>query len=140
HHGSDTSSSSDFIGAVEPTEAIYRAGEDNKYGHPDEEVVTLLDERGIELYRSDVHGSITEETDGKKASLTEYQQDKVVEPGNKKESTQKAPTDEAGSNTDTAACIDINEASEAELTGIQHIGDKRAKALIEERPVDSLDN
>src|SRR5699024_7614515 len=101
HHGSDTSSSSDFIDAVEPTEAIYSAGEDNKYGHPDEAVVSLFEEKGIELYGTDVHGTITVETDGKKASLTADQQDKVVEPGNKKESTQKAPTDEAGSNTDT---------------------------------------
>lgn len=140
HHGSDTSSSSDYIDAVEPTEAIYSAGEDNKYGHPDQEVVSLFEEKGIELYGTDVHGTITVETDGKKASLTTEQQDKAVEPGNKKESTQKAPTDEAGSNTDTAACIDINEASEAELTGIKHIGDKRAEDLIEERPFDSLDD
>src|SRR5699024_1269261 len=84
HHGSDTSSSSDFIDAVETTDAIYSAGEYNKYGLPDEEVVSLFEEKGIELYGTDVHGTITVETDGKKASLTAYQQDKVVEPGNKK--------------------------------------------------------
>src|SRR5699024_11340632 len=66
HHGSDTSSSSDYIDAVEPTEAIYSAGEDNKYGHPDQEVVSLFEEKGIELYGTDVHGTITVETDGKK--------------------------------------------------------------------------
>src|SRR5699024_12354949 len=71
---------------------------------------------------------------------TKEQKNKTIEPRKKKESTKEAPTDEAGSNTDTAACIDINDASEAELTGIKHIGDKRAVDLIEERPFDSLDD
>src|SRR5699024_1569016 len=130
HHGSDTSSSSDFIDAVEPAEAIYSAGEDNKYGHPDQEVVSLFEEKGIELYGTDVHGTITVETDGKKASLTTDDQDGEAEPGNKKQSTTEASTDKEDSAAETDGCIDINEASEAELTGIKHIGDKRAKDMI----------
>lgn len=141
HHGSDTSSNSDFIEAVEPTEAIYSAGEDNKYGHPDQEVVSLFEEKGIELYGTDVHGTITVETDGKEATLTTDDQDGEVEPGNKKSAAEGSSYDkDENSETESVACIDINEASEAELTDIKHIGEKRAEDLIEARPFDSLDD
>src|SRR5699024_2390115 len=45
HHGSDTASSSSFIDAVQPEIAVYSAGEDNSYGHPHQEVVSLFEEK-----------------------------------------------------------------------------------------------
>ena len=53
HHGSDSSSSPEFIEAVAPTAAIISVGERNRYGHPAAEVMQRYIERGIRLYRTD---------------------------------------------------------------------------------------
>lgn len=64
HHGSSTSSTEDFLNAVQPTIAIYSAGADNSYGHPHTEVVERIQAMNIELYGTDVHGTVIVTTDG----------------------------------------------------------------------------
>jgi competence protein ComEC len=64
HHGSNTSTTSSFLVAVDPALAIYSAGADNSYGHPSPEVVDRVLAAGIELYGTDVHGTIVVTTDG----------------------------------------------------------------------------
>ena len=59
HHGSDTSTCGEFLDAVTPTTAIISCGAANKYGHPKASVLTLLQQRGIEVRRTDVEGTIT---------------------------------------------------------------------------------
>jgi competence protein ComEC len=61
HHGSKSSSSSEFIEATSPAEAIISVGANNSYGHP--AVVTLqnLEEHGIKVYRTDEDGDIVYE-------------------------------------------------------------------------------
>jgi competence protein ComEC len=58
HHGSSTSTSPAFLAAVSPTVAVYSAGADNPYGHPHAEVVEELVQAGVDLYGTDVHGTI----------------------------------------------------------------------------------
>lgn len=43
HHGSKTSSTQDFLNAVKPKLALIGVGENNKFGHPSDEVVERLD-------------------------------------------------------------------------------------------------
>lgn len=69
HHGSKTSTGKNFLNAVNPTYAIITTGE-NDYGHPTKKVLDLLNAKGIEIYRSDLHGNITVITDGKELTLT----------------------------------------------------------------------
>ncbi len=57
HHGSDTSSSEDFIAAVAPREAIISAGEQNRFGHPSRRVLRRLERAGIPVWRTDEAGS-----------------------------------------------------------------------------------
>ncbi len=64
HHGSGTSTSSAFLNAVEPEIAVIMCGEDNPYGHPHPRVLELFNDRGVEVYRTDTHGSIVFVTDG----------------------------------------------------------------------------
>lgn len=65
HHGSSTSSTRAFINAVSPEIGIVSAGEDNEYGHPHREVVSLFNEKSIKMYITYEVGSIVVETDGK---------------------------------------------------------------------------
>ena len=69
HHGSRSSSSTQFLDAVEPEVAIYMAGEGNRYGHPHEETITALIKVGAEIYGTDIHGTIILTTDGKAYTL-----------------------------------------------------------------------
>ena len=56
HHGSKTSSSKDFIDEIEPKYSIISVGKNNRYGHPNKEVLNNLDDSKI--YRTDQEGSI----------------------------------------------------------------------------------
>ena len=58
HHGSKTSTCSEFLDLVTPKVAIISCGENNKYGHPDDEVVGRLMSRGIEIRRTDREGTV----------------------------------------------------------------------------------
>ena len=71
HHGSDTSSTEEFLDAVSPKIAIISCGEGNKYGHPHDVVMERLAARGITVYRTDTDGSIVLKTDGKTFTYVE---------------------------------------------------------------------
>lgn len=58
HHGSDTSTSEEFIKFVNPKEAIVSCGKNNKYGHPSNSVVALLNRYKITIHRTDYEGTI----------------------------------------------------------------------------------
>ena len=54
HHGSSTSSSEEFLEALEPRIAVISAGRDNSYGHPHAETLQALGHAGTEkIYRTD---------------------------------------------------------------------------------------
>jgi competence protein ComEC len=59
HHGSDTSSSYDFLKAVSPEVAIISVGAKNSYGHPSASVLERLDALEIPYRRTDKEGTIT---------------------------------------------------------------------------------
>ena len=69
HHGSKTSSSEEFIKAVSPEIAVISAGRENKYGHPNQEVLELLEKYGIRVLRTDKDGDIKIISDGNKSML-----------------------------------------------------------------------
>ena len=64
HHGSSSSSSPLFIKSVGPKIAVISCGQGNKYGHPHQETISLLENLGIEIYRTDLSGTILIKTDG----------------------------------------------------------------------------
>ncbi len=65
HHGSNSSSSEAFIEATTPQIAVISCGQDNMYGHPDYEVLSLLDENNVKVYRTDEAGTIMVTADQK---------------------------------------------------------------------------
>lgn len=80
HHGSRTSTSPAFLNAVSPTVAVIMLGAENKYGHPHPETIDRLVAAGIDIYRTDLHGTIVISTDGKGISIQTEKQS-GLEPG-----------------------------------------------------------
>lgn len=59
HHGSNTSSTEQFINTVLPEIAIISVNEENNsYGHPSETVIERLEDKECEVYRTDKNGTI----------------------------------------------------------------------------------
>ena len=56
HHGSRTSSSKEFIDEINPKYSIISVGKNNRYGHPNKEVLNNLKQSNV--YRTDQDGSI----------------------------------------------------------------------------------
>ena len=56
HHGSDTSSSKNFINKIKPKYSLISVGKNNKYGHPKQVVLNTL--KNTKIYRTDLDGSI----------------------------------------------------------------------------------
>lgn len=58
HHGSKTSSSIDFLKAIKPKVAFIGVGKNNRFGHPNREVIDRLESLGVGIYRTDENGEI----------------------------------------------------------------------------------
>ena len=56
HHGSKTSSSKEFVNEINPKYSIISVGKNNRYNHPNSEVLENLSKSKI--YRTDKDGSI----------------------------------------------------------------------------------
>ena len=56
HHGSKTSSSQEFISEINPKYSVISVGKNNRYGHPNKEVLDNL--KDSKAYRTDEAGSI----------------------------------------------------------------------------------
>ena len=57
HHGSKTSSIKEFIDEINPKYSIISVGKNNRYGHPNKEVLNNLN--NSKIYRTDQDGSVT---------------------------------------------------------------------------------
>jgi len=68
HHGSDTSTTPEFLGVVNPQVAVISVGKDNPFGHPSDEVITRLTEKvsSENICRTDEHGTIEFITNGER--------------------------------------------------------------------------
>ena len=64
HHGSKTSTTSEFLSAVAPEVAFIQVGAKNRYGHPSPEVLSRLEKFGIKYYRNDLDGTVKVVSDG----------------------------------------------------------------------------
>lgn len=68
HHGSSTSSTENFLAAVNPSLAVISVGADNLYGHPSADVLAALTRAGARTVRTDIDGTIIIRSDGRRIS------------------------------------------------------------------------
>ncbi len=69
HHGSATSSSAEFLRYVRPRIAVIAVGEKNRFGHPSEVTLERLSRGRVEVYRTDIRGTVTITTDGRELQV-----------------------------------------------------------------------
>ncbi|MBR3909215.1 MAG: MBL fold metallo-hydrolase [Clostridia bacterium] len=69
HHGSNTSSSKNFLKSTTPDYAVISVGEGNMYGHPSNQTLQSLKSIGATVYRTDQSGDITFEIERGKIKI-----------------------------------------------------------------------
>ena len=97
HHGSDSSTTNEFLQAVAPQYAVICCGVDNDYGHPRQVILDRLQQQGVQLYRTDLQGTITMITDGNTLEINTDQSSELdtSDESVKKDSPETSGTDEA---------------------------------------------
>lgn len=71
HHGSKSSSTEKFIEVVNPKIVLIGVGKNNKFGHPNSNVLNRLKSRGVKVYRTDLNGEINIEMKEEKIKESE---------------------------------------------------------------------
>ena len=64
HHGSEYSTTKNFLDKVNPQYAIIEVGKNNTYKHPKEITLDKLNKKNIKIYRTDIDGTIKVVSDG----------------------------------------------------------------------------
>lgn len=64
HHGSSSSTTSEFLKAVSPKYAVISVGKDNDYGHPTQQTLNKLSAANVQVFRTDDSGTIVALSDG----------------------------------------------------------------------------
>ena len=64
HHGSEYSTTKNFLDKVNPQYAIIEVGKNNTYKHPKETTLDKLNKKNIKIYRTDIDGTIKVTSDG----------------------------------------------------------------------------
>ena len=58
HHGSRTGTNKEILEKARPKVAVIQVGKNNRFGHPHQDVLDLLQARGVKILRSDLDGDI----------------------------------------------------------------------------------
>ncbi|MDE6603873.1 MAG: DNA internalization-related competence protein ComEC/Rec2 [Lachnospiraceae bacterium] len=72
HHGSKNSTKEAFLKIVNPRMALISAGRDNSYGHPHQETMERLENRGCRIYQTPESGAVTVRVKGGIVRVEEY--------------------------------------------------------------------
>lgn len=72
HHGSASSSSQLFLSVVNPQTGSIGVAEESRFGHPHREVIERLKDHGIQVFRTDLHGTVQVVLDDGKIEVSTY--------------------------------------------------------------------
>lgn len=70
HHGSSTSTTTDFLNSVNPQIAVISVADENKYGHPNAKAVDRIEQNGTDIYRTDYNGTVVISIDNGKTYIS----------------------------------------------------------------------
>ena len=70
HHGSSSSTSTQFLNTVVPRIGVIEVGAGNSYGHPTAITLKRLSSAGVDVYRTDLDGTVSIVTDGSTVKVT----------------------------------------------------------------------
>ncbi|MBS4961368.1 MAG: MBL fold metallo-hydrolase [Clostridiales bacterium] len=115
HHGSDTSTSDEFLKKVDPKFAIISVGTGNKYGHPCQSTLEKLKNWGTTVYRTDELGSITVTTDGTQYAINSTKATVLPEPPSPNDPTSSNETvyiTKTGKSYHRKTCSSLNDSKQ----------------------------
>ena len=72
HHGSGNSTPDELLELLRPTAAVISCGGNNSYGHPHEEVLERLEEKGTMIYATPKTGAVEMNISGRKWRVKPY--------------------------------------------------------------------
>lgn len=78
HHGSNSSTSAQWVQALQPRLSVISVGKRNRYGHPNLEVIQLLQKNGGKVERTDQSGAITIILDRNQVNYQTYRNNKKI--------------------------------------------------------------
>jgi competence protein ComEC len=78
HHGSNSSSTKEFIEYVMPRLAVISSGRNNRFGHPHKEVLERYLDYDIPVFNTSIDGAITINTDGYNMGISTYYSNKQI--------------------------------------------------------------
>ncbi len=70
HHGSQNGTDTAFLARVHPEVAIISSGLGNQFNHPNQATLDVLRQAGAKVWRTDLQGTITLQTDGKSVNVS----------------------------------------------------------------------
>lgn len=127
HHGSDSSSSANWIKSLEIKTAVIQVGADNNYGHPKADVIKLYQTEGAQVYRNDLNGNVVITADGKNYTI------KVDKTAANQSSGKNIDQKKSPSKKTESELININSADIATLDKLWGIGPATADKIIDYR-------
>lgn len=77
HHGSYSSTTQGFLDKVNPKYAVISCEKENDYGHPHKETLAKLNSKNINVFRTDLNGTIIATSNGKEISFNVKPVDKT---------------------------------------------------------------
>lgn len=138
HHGSSSSTTREFLNAVNPKYAVISVGKGNKYGHPNDETIQKLHAKGIEIYRTDESGTIVATSDGNNISFSTSPSNIEIGSGSSSQETSangssyskdnsKADSSVNGSSSNTNNNTNVN--ADSNNTGSSNAGNSSSQAV-----------
>jgi competence protein ComEC len=141
HHGSRNGTDARWLGLVRPQLAVASVGRGNEFGHPHPETLALLARYRIPLSRTDIDGTVTVVSDGRRWGVSRHPQP-VRAPPDSEERVGVAgrETKHPGGTKNSHRLVNINTASQNQLEALPEIGEVIARRIIQGRPYLTVDD